>query len=104
MQNELNRTLLDDNTRALQAITAEVRDYAQRMVEDSTATFSELARARSLPEAFGRLAAYNKRAMEEYIQQFARLSTMYSSLIDQQTRATQSMMMPSLLGPAADRR
>lgn len=103
MQTDPTRTLLDDNTRALQAITAEVSDYTQRLVEDSTATFSELARARSMPEALGRLAAYNKRAMEEYMQQFARLSNMYASLVDLQTRAAQSMMMPSLPSPA-DRR
>ena len=86
-------TLLDDTTRAMQAITAEVNDYTQRFVEDTTATFSEVVRAKSVQDAFSRLAAFNKRSMEDYLQQFSRLSNMYVSLMNQQTSSAQSLMV-----------
>jgi hypothetical protein len=85
----------DESTRAYQAIAAEIGDYSQRVVADSTSTFGELAKAQSVPEAFELWAAYSKRAMEQHVEQLSRIASMYASAAEVQTRAVQSMMVPS---------
>ena len=83
---------LDDNTRSMRALSAEVGDYTRRLVEDGTATLVDLSRSRSVSEAFNRMAAFQKRSAEEYIQQMARFSGMFAALLEQQSRSAQLMM------------
>ena len=86
--------MLDESVRSMQAIAAEVSDYTQRLVQDSSMTLGDVTRSASMPDVIAQLTAFNKRSLEDYLQQMARLSTLYASLFDNQTRAAQALMLP----------
>ena len=90
--NEAN-AVLEQGTRALRAISAEIGDYSQRLLTDGTTTASKLATAQSMPEAFNLMAAFSKRTFEEHMQQMSRMATMYTNAAEAQTRAFQAMML-----------
>lgn len=85
--------VMNEATRALHAITAELGDYSQRLLADGTTTFSQLASAKTVPEYMSVMAAFTKRSMEENVQQFLRMGSMYASAANDQTRAVQSLLL-----------
>ena len=88
-------TVYTESTRAFQAIAAEIGDYSKRLLEDGTATMSQLATAKSPPDAFDVWAAFHKRMAKDYLQQMSKLAGMYSSVAKEQTAAFQAMVTPS---------
>ena len=64
------------------------------VVQDSTMTLGDVTWCNSMLEACARLAAFNERSLDDYVQQLARLSTMYASLFENQTRSAQALMLP----------
>jgi len=82
---------VDEGTRSLYAIVAELGDYSRRLAEDGTSTLSQMAHATSVPDALGALGAFNKRTGEEYAQHVSRLASMFAEAASQQTLALQSL-------------
>lgn len=89
--------VVNEATRAFNAISAELSDYSQRLLADGTATFSQLASAKSVPEYMSVMSAFTKRAMEEGVQQMLRMGSMYASAASDQTRAVQALLLPDPL-------
>ncbi|MEQ1697545.1 MAG: phasin family protein [Hyphomicrobiaceae bacterium] len=85
--------VMDDATRAFQAMTAEFNDFSQRLLADGTATFSQMTAAKTVPEYVELMSAFTKRAMEESMQQMLRMGNMYASAANDQTRAMQALML-----------
>lgn len=62
-----------------QAIAAEMTDYSKRAIEDSTATFKQLASAKSIEQAVEIQQSYAKRAYDDYMHQLTKIGSMYST-------------------------
>lgn len=54
-------------------------DYSKRSFDDGVAAFQKLAGAKSIPEAIEIQTTFAKQAYEEYMQQMAKIGTMYQS-------------------------
>jgi hypothetical protein len=93
-----------ENTRALQAIAAEVSDYSKRLVEDGTMTLAQVVQSHSLPEAFNVLAAFGKRTAQEYVQQWTKIASMYQAAAHQQSVALQAVFMTPVMPVMPGRR
>lgn len=87
-----SQTLFNESSRSMYAITAEVGDYSRRLVEDGTTTFTQIAHAQSVQDAFGAIGAFNKRTSEEYAQHMHRLASMFAEAARQQTLAMQALL------------
>jgi hypothetical protein len=85
----------NDSARAMQAIAAEVADYSERLLSDGAATVAQMATATSMTDAFQIIAAFQKRTLEETAQQSSRLLSLYSAAVQIQTRALETMLMPT---------
>ena len=85
---------MNEATRSFQAISAELGDYSQRLLADGTATFGELASAKTVSEYMGVMTAFTKRAMEEGVQQMLRMGNMYAAAASDQSRAVHSLLLP----------
>jgi hypothetical protein len=83
-----------EGARSIQAIGAEMGDYTQRLLADSTATMAGTVKAQTPNEAIELWAAFSKRAMQEHVQQMSRLAAMYSTAAEEQTRAMQALILP----------
>ena len=84
----------NESARAFQAVAAEIGDYSRSLFADSAATMTQMAAAKSPPEAFSVWAAFNKRATQEYVQQMTKLAGMYSNVAKDQTAAFQALIAP----------
>ncbi len=90
---DVNLAVMNEASRALRAITAELGDYSQRFLADGTATLGQLASAKTVPEYMSAMATFTKRSMEESLQQMLRMASMYASAANDQTRAVQSLLL-----------
>jgi hypothetical protein len=84
----------EESARAFQAIAAEVSDYSRRLLQDGTVTMGQIVRAKSPPEAINVWVAFGKRTVEEYLQQAAKITSMYSNVATQQSVALQTLLVP----------
>ena len=71
---------MGDWNKGWQAIAAEMTDYSKRAFEDGTATFQQLASAKSVEQAFEIQQSYAKRAYDDYMHQMSKIGSMYSSM------------------------
>lgn len=69
-----------DWNKGMQAIAAEMTDYSKRAFEDGTATFQQLASAKSIEQAFEIQQSYAKRAYDDYMHQLNKIGGMYSAM------------------------
>jgi hypothetical protein len=67
-------------SKSMQAVGAEMTDYAKRSFEDGTKTLEKLMSARSVEQAMEIQSTYMKRSYEEYVQQMTRIGSMYADL------------------------
>ena len=85
-------------TKAGQAISVEVADYAKRAFEDATAASEKLAGVKSLEKAFEVQSDYLKRAYEGFVAESTKLGELYADLAQQ---AYKTFELPGLPGKAA---
>ena len=66
--------------KGLQGIATEVTDYSKKAFEDGTQVFEKLVGAKSLEQAFEIQTTFAKKAYDDYVAEFTKLSEMYVGL------------------------
>jgi hypothetical protein len=66
--------------KGLQAIVAEVTDYAKKAVEESARAFEQMMGAKSLEQAIEIQSRYTKQAYDSYMAEMSKLGEMYVGL------------------------
>ena len=99
---KLNQTGMDATmkmmgewTKSWQTLTTEMTDYTKRAFEDSTSTMEKLMAAKSLEQALEIQTSYAKRSYEEYMQQMAKLGSMYTEVAKEAYRPVERAISKS---------
>ena len=66
--------------KGIQEIATEVTDYSKKAFEDGTQAFEKLVGAKSLDQAFEIQTNFAKKAYDNYVAEFTKLSEMYIDL------------------------
>lgn len=96
-QDSMDRAMrvFGDWNKGWQAIAAEMTDYSKRSFEQGAATLEKLLAAKSMEQALEIQTSYARRAYEDYVQQMAKLGTLYSDMAREAYRPVENMMQRS---------
>ena len=82
----------DALTKNAQAIASEVADYSKRSLEDSSAAWERLLRAKTLEAALDVQSEYLKSSYEDFIAQSTKLGELYAGLAKEAYRPFEGAM------------
>jgi hypothetical protein len=96
-QDSMDRAMrvFGDWNKGWQAIAAEMTDYSKRSFEQGAATLEKLLAAKSMEQALEIQTSYARQAYEDYVQQMAKLGTLYSDMAREAYRPVETMMQRS---------
>jgi len=74
-----------------QAIAAEMTDYSKRSFEEGTAACEKLLNAKSMEQALEIQTTFARRAYEDYVQQYSKITDMYASVAKEAYRPMEQL-------------
>ena len=80
--------------KGFQAIATEMTDYSKKAFEDGTHAFEKLLGAKSLEQAVEIQSSFAKRAYDNYVAEFSKLSEMYADLAKEAYKPVEEAVTP----------
>lgn len=89
---DMAQASFDALTKNAQAIASEVADYSKRSLEDSSAAWERLLRAKTLEAALDVQSEYLKSSYEDFVAQSTKLGELYAGLAKEAYRPFEGAM------------